>query len=273
MNTIQRPALRYFGGKWKLSDWIISHFPAHRVYVESFGGGASVLINKPVAELEVYNDLSGDAVNFFRVLRDQPAALIRLIELTPYSRQELREAKTAVSECPLERARLFFVRINQKRVGGDNSGWRSIKRITNSNPLQQWNTTEHLHQIAWRLKHVYIEEMDALSVIEAYDAPDCLHYVDPPYVLSTRGTHRYEHEISPEYQERLAGALLRCRGMVVLSGYRSVEYDEWFGGWRRVDKRVTTGASNNEKSERGMATESLWINSAAQKKGLFLFEN
>src|SRR5574343_303278 len=105
--NITRPALRYFGGKFRLAPWIISQFPPHTVYVEPFGGGGSVLLRKLPAYHEVYNDLDGDVVNFFRVLREQPDELLRAIDLTPYSREEQRQAFDANDEpSSLDRARL-----------------------------------------------------------------------------------------------------------------------------------------------------------------------
>ena len=84
------PEKRYHGGKWRLAPWIIEHFPPHRVYVEPFGGAASVLLRKPRSYAEVYNDRWSDVVNVFRVLRDpvRAAALKRLIALTPFARDE-----------------------------------------------------------------------------------------------------------------------------------------------------------------------------------------
>lgn len=112
-----RPALRYFGGKWRLAPWIISHFPEHTCYVEPFAGGASVLLRKPESKVEVLNDLDGEVVNFWRVLREQTEAFIRAVELTPFSREEASLAYQ-VADDPLERARRLFIRSWQQRGGG-----------------------------------------------------------------------------------------------------------------------------------------------------------
>lgn len=88
--TPTRPVLRYMGGKWRLAPWILRHLPPHRTYVEPFGGAASVLLRKPRAYAEIYNDLDGEIVSLFRVLRDPEAAaeLVRRIALTPFAREE-----------------------------------------------------------------------------------------------------------------------------------------------------------------------------------------
>jgi len=104
---ITRPALKYYGGKWILADWIISFFPDHINYVEPCGGAASVLLRKSLSPLETYNDINGRVVNFFKVLRDQPEALVAKIKLTPWSRTEQRLARE-LSEDPIEDARRFF---------------------------------------------------------------------------------------------------------------------------------------------------------------------
>ena len=104
-----RPVLRYHspGGKWKLAPWVIQHFPAHRVYVEPFGGAASVLIRKGPAYAEIYNDVDGEVVNVFRVLRDRESAeqLREAVALTPFARDEFDAAYGEADECAIERAR------------------------------------------------------------------------------------------------------------------------------------------------------------------------
>src|SRR5574337_272680 len=88
MRGPKRPLLRYHGGKWKLAPWILRHLPPHRVYVEPFGGGASVLLQKPRSYAEVYNDLDGEVVNLFIMARERGEELAQAIELTPFAREE-----------------------------------------------------------------------------------------------------------------------------------------------------------------------------------------
>jgi DNA adenine methylase len=78
-----KPILKYLGAKWNCASWIISHFPAHAHYVEPYFGSGAVFFNKQPAKHEVINDLSGDVVNLFRVIRDSAPDLAALIEMTP----------------------------------------------------------------------------------------------------------------------------------------------------------------------------------------------
>src|SRR5688572_10794860 len=116
MATIKKAALRYFGSKWRLSDWIISYFVEHVAFIDVYGGSASITLHKPPSEIEVYNDIDGDVVNFFEIVRDHCEDFIRAIELTPYSRRELTKAYEPTSD-PLEKARRFYIRSRQSRGG------------------------------------------------------------------------------------------------------------------------------------------------------------
>lgn len=255
-----RPALRYHGGKWALSDWIIGYFPDHTCYCEAFGGGASVLLNKSPAYVEVYNDLNGDVVNFFRVLRERPAELFAAIDLTPYSRQEYLSSQTMDGD-EVERARRFYAWSWQGRARAgvvEPGGWRFMSRDSRKyTPVDDWNNNQHLWAVARRLKQVQIENDDALSVIKRFDTPTTLHYVDPPYVQSTRGKRwslaGYACEMSDDQHRELAAILRSVEGKVILSGYPSPLYDELYPEWRRVDRLVYKDNGG------GASTECLWI--------------
>jgi DNA adenine methylase len=238
VSEIARPALRYPGGKWRLAPWIISFFPSHDCYVEPYGGAASVLLQKPPAPYEVYNDLESDVVNFFQVLRERTDEFTHAVWLTPWSREEFRRAAQR-AEDPFEQARRFFVRCWQSHSGGGisqwSTGWSYQKPPGSNKPaVESWSSMTHLWAIADRFKRTQIEHDPARAVIARFDAPRTLFYCDPPYVDASRSKWQgkmYREEMSDEEHGELAGLLHEVQGMVVLSGYPSALYDRLYAGW------------------------------------------
>jgi DNA adenine methylase len=262
-----RPALRWYGGKWRLAPWVLRHFPHHDAYTEAYGGAASVLLRKPACKLETWNDLHGRAVNFFRVLRDRPMELLRLLELTPYAREEYEQAWDPHSD-PLQDAHRFYLLGNQGRVGAAGGLWGQGWKYQRSWVEQHRNdpatfaNIQHLEAIATRLARVQLEHDDALVVLQRYDGPGTLHFVDPPYIRearldSERLRARYLHEMTVDDHRALAEVLHRLEGMVVLSGYPHPLYDtELYPQWKRVCTVATTDAGD-------AATECLWLSPTA----------
>lgn len=251
------PTLRYTGAKWKLADWIISQFPPHQLYCEPFCGSAAIFFRKPISPIEVLNDAYGDLVNFFRVLRERPNELIHQIQLTPFSREEY-ELAYEPSDDPLERARRFYVLCWQSfgAYAGKKSGWRVQKNTHRGTKItREWKRLDGLRYGANRLLDAQIENKDAIEVIQYFDSPTTLFYVDPPYVKSVRSEgsrSRYEHEMNDADHRRLADVLHQIQGMVVLSGYDSRLYQELFGDWRCFSKTTTTNGNST-------ATEYVWV--------------
>lgn len=251
-----RPIVRYHGGKWMLAPWIISYFPAHRCYVEPFGGGGSVLLRKPRSHAEVYNDIDGEIVNLFRMARDHGEELLRALELTPFSREEFVLSYER-SDDSIEQARRTVAR---SFMGfGSNShtkatGFRSNSDRSGTTPAQDWrHYPGELGAIIARLQGVVIENRDALEVIAAHDSPATLYYIDPPYVAETRDKGKdYRHEMTDADHERLAEALGRVKGAVIVSGYPSQLYESLYRGWIRAERAaLADGASPR--------TEVLWM--------------
>ncbi len=269
--TPTRPVLRWHGGKWILAPWIISHFPPHRIYTESFGGAASVLLRKPRAYAEVYNDLDGEVVNLFRVLQNGSARrrLCELLRVTPFARKEFMICRKKTADV-VERARRLIMRSGMGF--GSNShnmalstGFRVSVRKTGANVAQDWATyPDALENFADRFRGVTVESRPAVQIIVQHDGPDTLHYVDPPYVHETRAPgrrqHDYVHEMTDSDHRTLAAVLSTVRGGVVLSGYPSALYEDLYRDWHRVERSALADGARKR-------TEVLWINDAAWSCG------
>lgn len=257
--------LRWHGGKWKLAPWIISHFPRHRVYVEPFGGAASVLLRKERSYAEVYNDLDQDAVTLFRVMRDPVAAerLIELLKLTPFAKMEFEESYHPAVQ-PIEIARRLLIRSfmgfgSNGHNAATKTGFRAKSNHSGTTPARDWaNYPDLLPVIIDRLVGVVIETRDACEVMTAHDGDLTLHYVDPPYMFETRSKamHRdgcYAHELDRGGHTRLLQHLHTLEGMVVLSGYPHEAYEASLSHWQRVEIAAHADGAKDR-------TEVLWLN-------------
>jgi len=222
-------AFGWYGGKYTHLDWLLPLLPATTHYCEPFGGSAAVLLNRAPSPIETYNDLDGEIVNFFRVLRDNPDELIRAIGLTPFAREELRIAcqEPVESLTAIERARRFFVRARQVRTGlaqtASEGRWAHCKltsRAGMAGAVSRWlGSVEGLAEITQRLLRVQIENAPALEVIRRYDSPETLFYCDPPYPHDARSdVNAYGYEMTNDEHRELARVLHGAQGKVALSG-------------------------------------------------------
>lgn len=273
MSAPSRPVMRYHGGKWLLADWIIGNLPPHRVYVEPYGGAASVLFQKPPARGEVYNDLDQEIVGVFRVLRDPVAAaeLERLVRLTPFSRVEFVESY-APADDPIEQARRTIARsfmgFGSPSASGHVTGFRANGYRSTTAPADDWaNFPNVIGAFVKRLRGVVIECRPALEVIRQQDDPETCFYVDPPYPFETRNRGNswdkkgYRHEMTVADHRELAQVLHGCRGAVVLSGYPCDLYDrELYPDWHRVERSSMADGARKR-------TEALWLSPAAAARG------
>jgi DNA adenine methylase len=265
--AIIKPILKYPGSKWARAQWIVSHFPAHTVYVEPYMGSAACFFQKEPAASEVLNDLSGNVVNLFRVIREHGQELADLIAFTPWAREEY-DASFVPADTEIEQARRFLVRCWQAhgtRLSAK-TGWRKVGARGNASTTSLWRQLpDRLLVTIDRLRQAEIECHPALDVIAEYNAPEVLLYVDPPYVLSTRSSVLYEHEMADTDHIALLDLLDHHRGSVVLSGYAHPLYDERLVHWQRI----TVSAFAEHGKQR---TEVLWLNAKAQRRQMSLFE-
>ena len=271
--AVEAPALRYHGAKFRLAPWLMQFFPEHKAYVEPFGGAAGVLLQKPRAYAEVYNDLDDDIANFFRVLRDpgQSACLLELLQLTPYARAEF-ELAYVESDNPIERARRTAVRAS---MGFGSAG--ATKGVTGFriDTARPYGTAQHLWTrypgqlvaVIERLQGVLIESRPAIEVMRQHDAVDTLHFVDPPYVFETRSLRNvvqgcYRHEMTNDQHIELLGTLKSLHGMVVLCGYPSALYEHELADWQihTTTSRISAGRGT------ALRAECVWLNQQCQEK-------
>ncbi len=256
----------WYGGKFSHLEWLLPLLPGCHHYCEPFAGSAAVLLNRRPSPVETYNDIDGEVVNFFRVLREQKEQLIEAIGLTPFSREEFYHALNTdgAALTPLERARRFFVRARQVRTGLAQTAslgrWANCKNTTRagmSGVVSRWlGSVETLPEVAARLLRVQIENRPAQEVIRLYDSAETLFYCDPPYPHETRGDSKaYGFEMTDQEHRELAALLSRVKGKAAISGYVGPLMNELYKDWNRHDS-----AAKNCHSIKKPRREALWTN-------------
>lgn len=261
MKTL-RPPFAYYGGKTFMAKDISALIPKDaKNYIEPFAGSLAVLLRKEPHKCEVVNDLDNRLIRFWRTLRDKPDELQHALTLTPYARAEFEHTLSVIDDpCDdVEFARRVYVILRQSR-----------KRSTSATPgnfrasggppgpgVTFKQSTDSMLRVADRLRHVVIENTDALNLIRHWDKPETVMYLDPPYVGETR-THRdYTIENAGiEFHEKLVNAIHGSQARIILSGYRHAVYDA-LHEWRIIETNRKTGS---ESANSRYATEALWMN-------------
>lgn len=264
-------AFAYYGAKNGLLTNLLPLLPECSHYCEPFCGSAAVLLNRMPSPIETLNDLNGEIVNFFQVLRDDACSLVDKLLLTPYSRQEFEQAWEIHSD-PVERARRFYIRTQSdvaKAGHRKDKSWSvNVKYAIGQHSYAVRNFAAKvpgLLDVAERLKMVQVENRTAMDVIEKYDSAGTLFYCDPPYIPSTRNSSNdYKFELSMVEHVQLAKALNAARGMVALSGYDSPEMGILYNGWNKIQfkpKKVPMSRGSGLVRQ-----ECLWLNYDPQVK-------
>ncbi len=234
-----KPPFKYYGGKFYLSKWIIDNLPPHDVYLEPFGGAASVLLNKPRAGREVYNDLNKAITLVMTHLRDDFDRFSDRLNGIKCEEAVYYEWKSAHPVDPFEQAVRAFVLYRMSR-GGTATTFSKSRRTYRGLPenVACWQTgIANLHHVHNRLQGVEIYCKDALDLILELDTPEVALYLDPPYVSTARvNAAVYELEMTAPHHARLAEILNAARSKVVLSGYDSPLYRTLFANWNCVVK-------------------------------------
>lgn len=263
------PPLKWHGGKYYLASKIVAMMPPHQQYVEPFFGGGTVLLAKDPHNVgEIVNDLNGHLINFWRVLQDEAqfSQFQRIIQAVPFSETEWREAHARLDaqEDPVQRAAAFYIECRQSHSGRRTAFAAMTKTRLRQGMNEQaaaWlSAVDGLPAVHARLRRVAILNRDALKVIQQFDTPQTLFYLDPPYLHSTRSTtSEYgEQEMSVEQHEQLLDLLTSLQSKVMLSGYPSPLYAQKLEGWHKVDFDLPNNSASGDTKQR--KTERIWCN-------------
>lgn len=230
----------------------MSYFPAHENYVEVFGGGGSVLLQKPRSKREIINDIDDELANLYRVMRDRGSEMRRLCELTPHSRSELALAYEMAID-PVEKARRTVVK-SFFGIGDSvfNRNGMRASRTSNTCPAKSWvSWCDQLDEIIARFRGVVIESRPYPELLNQFDSETTLFYLDPPYVPDTRSArHAYRHEFGNEDHVDLIERVQKLKGFCILSGYDHEIYQAL--PWPKVQQRFQTQKKTTK-------VETLWI--------------
>jgi len=276
IQQLKRPkkliAFGWYGGKFSHLDWLLQQLPNSFHYCEPFAGSGAVLLNREPSSIETYNDIDGEVVNFFKVLRDEKDSLIEKIALTPFSREEFGIAcELDPKQTNLERARRFYIRARQVRTGlaqtasiGRWANCKNTSRSGMSGVVSRWlGGVEQLDFIAERLLRVQIENRPAIDVIELYDSRETLFYCDPPYIHETRGdTKSYGFEMTDYDHVELSKTLNCVEGLVAISNYECELMEKLYPSskWTKV-----YGPEKTIHSTKDVRQEVLWVNYSIEK--------
>jgi len=284
-------SILWVGGKGQMVAKLLPIFKAHphRIYVEVFGGAASMLLAKAPSAIEVYNDMDGGLVNFFRVLADPRMykKFLRRVRLLPNSRELFYDCVATWQEQddPVEKAWRWYVIGRQSFGGLFGSSWGfgvdTTSRQMAAATARWLGALEGLPELHARMQRVQVEHNDFRKVIPTYDTPKTFFYLDPPYVVEERRTEDvYKHEMTQEDHQELVELLLGIKGSAVLSGYASDVYKPLEkAGWCRQDWNtvcfVAGRVRNSNLQGKGAAlreqkrVETVWVSPNRGKQGLF----
>jgi DNA adenine methylase len=243
------PIIPWMGGKRRLADRLIPQFPPHKCYVEVFAGGAALYFLRPPADVEVINDINGDLVNLYRVVKNHLEEFVRHFKYSLSSREIFKWTKDTPPEAltDIQRAARFFY-LQQHCFGGKIEG-QNWGTATTAPAVNLLRLEENLSAAHLRLASSYIENMDWQKCIERYDRPHTFFYLDPPY-WETAG---YGCAFGFEQYEKMAEVLRRIKGKAIVSINDHPEIRRMFEGFQfetaEIKYTVGGGRKGAERAE------------------------
>jgi len=206
------------GGKSNVLEAIINRFPPHLTFVEVFGGGGVVTLNKSPSRTDIYNDVNDDLINLMEVVRDNPVMFTHMVEMTPYAKGVFdrfrEERKAEITDVdPIRRAFIYFYLLKTS-INAKCQSFSQPSKDSRAPRAESWRTVSAaISKVAHRLRGITITKLDFKECIERFDSPNTFFYVDPPYYK----VYCYEHNLSIERHEELAYLLKKIKGRFLVS--------------------------------------------------------
>ena len=244
------PIVPWIGGKRRLAKRILPIFPAHECYVEPFAGGAALFFLKDQSDVEVLNDINGELVNLYRVVKHHLEEFVRQFKWALISRQIYGWLKQTPEETltDIQRAARFYYL--QKMAFGGKVANQTFGTATTSAPrLNLLRIEEELSAAHLRLSRTYIEHLPWDECIRRYDRPHSLFYLDPPY----GGTEGYGVGFGLDQYARMASLAKSIKGKMVISVNDIPEMRQVFDGleMERLEISYTVGGAGRSKAVSG----------------------
>jgi DNA adenine methylase len=260
-----RGVFKCHGGKFYLSQWIISNFPKNytqMTYIEGCAGAANILLNKQRSLVEIYNDADPNIVSIFQELTSDGAEdFLEEVKKTHYNEETFKWAKVTSDKNCGEQALAELVRRRFSRGGlGEAFAWSERLRGGKPGDVNAWNTyKELLPDIIERLRGVDVYCLPIHDLFVLFDAPNVLWYIDPPYLPSTRRAKKaYAFEMTEEDHIELGKLLNNAKGKVCLSGYQSPLYTKLYKNWKMDCRPIKNHSGQGEKKQTRI--ECVWMN-------------
>lgn len=259
-----RAVLRYPGSKWRIAKQLCDMIPEHKSYVEPYFGSGAVFFTKQASRIETINDLDLDVVNLFSCLQKDPEKLAAMVYTTPYSRF-LYEQQFTTPLCanPYEKALSFLIKCWMGygyRTNNHKNGWKNdIQGREKAYAVLNWNRLpDWVLSAAERLKNAQIECRPAIDLIERFNYENVFMYIDPPYLLNTRYSKQYRHEMEEKDHAKLLDVLVTSKAQIMISGYASELYDRKLSNWERIELKAQVESGR-------VVTEVVWTNYSVSK--------
>lgn len=251
------PIVPWLGGKRRLAKFILPMFPKHGCYVEPFAGAAALFFMKAPSNTEVLNDINGEIVNLYRVVKHHLEELVRQFKWALVSREMFKwlQATPIETLTDVQRAARFFF-LQKSAFGGRVTG-QTFGTVTAGGPrFNLLRIEEDLSQAHLRLARTIVERLPWAACVKRYDRPHTLFYMDPPYW----GTEGYGVAFELAEYRRMAKAMRNLRGRAIVSVNDIPEMREAFKGFpiERLEIRYTTGLKDGPRKASGELVVRSW---------------